>query len=80
MEGTKDVDSIQALGQSLCFKNKNPNNDGKYVLLKINIENLDDNIRFFYDPNSQIGIYTEQTIPNNAIDVGTVVEFITNFQ
>ena len=79
MEGTKDVDSIQALGQSLCFKNKSPNNDGQYALLKIDVRSLEDDIRFFYDPNSQIGIYTEQTIPNNKITIGTVVKFITNF-
>ena len=38
-------------------------------MLGIDIMNLNDNVRFFLDPNSTIGIYTEQQIPPENINV-----------
>lgn len=40
---------------------------GEYVLLTIQTQALPDDVRLYYDPNSRIGIYTEQPIPYNAI-------------
>lgn len=77
MKGDCDNDKIAILGQRLCFVNHNPQNDGNYVLLAINITNLDDNIRFYLDPNSDIGIYTEQVIPKNNISIKDNVQFKT---
>ena len=57
------------LGKELCFTNEDERNDGKYALLTIDLSNLDDNIKFFYDPNSEAGIYTEQAIPRENIHV-----------
>ena len=42
------------LGRMLCATNKNTKNNREYALLIANINNLDDNIRFFYDPNSEL--------------------------
>ena len=67
MKGDCDDNEMIGLGQKLCLYNKNPNNNGSYILLAINIKDIDDNIRFYFDPNSAIGIYTEQLIPNDKI-------------
>lgn len=68
-------DYLEYFGEKLYFSNKDSRNNGKYVLLKIDIQNLDDNIRFYLDPNSEIGIYTEQTIPFNNIYIERYFEF-----
>lgn len=67
MKGDCDDNEMIGLGQKLCLFNRNPNNNGPYVLLAINIKDIDDDIRFYFDPNSAIGIYTEQVIPNDKI-------------
>lgn len=80
IEGNSSDEQMWNLGQQLCIKNNNPNNNGNYNLLIVDIENLDDSIRFFYDPNSEIGIYTEQPIPNDRIQVGKTVRFVKNLR
>lgn len=60
---------LMALGQTLCLANQDKRNNGKYSLLEISLPLSDDSIRFFYDPNSEIGIYTEQEIPKDAISL-----------
>lgn len=67
---------LQALGQELCFKNNNRKNNGLYSLLKININDI--NIKMFYDPNSEMGIYTEENIEPNYIEHINDVRFLTN--
>ena len=62
-----DKNKLIALGQSLCSANQDKRNNGKYSLLAVMLPLKDDSIRFFYDPNSEIGIYTEQKIPKEAI-------------
>lgn len=69
---------MSGMGQSICWANNNPNNNGEYALLSINIKELDDNVRFYYDPNSVIGLYTEQTIPNDKIKFVQTVQFVTS--
>ena len=64
-----NADYTNAFGRALCSRNNDPRNNGSYVLLGIDIVNLNDNIRFFLDPNSTIGIYTEQQIPPENINV-----------
>ena len=76
MEGNSSDEQMWNLGQQLCIKNDNPNNNGTYNLIIVDIENLDDSIRFLYDPNSEIGIYTEQPIPSDRIQVGKTVQFV----
>ena len=71
---------IYDFGQRLALNNTNPNNNGKYVLLEVELEKLDDTIRFFYDPNSDIGVYTEQKIPSYAIKPETMILFHTKLK
>lgn len=75
MRSNCSKNAIINLGNQLCFSNKDERNDGNYTLIMVSLNNLDDNIRFYYDPNSAIGIYTEQPIPpSNLKQLGT-----TNF-
>lgn len=67
ISGTADMRLIVSIGKELCMRNTNPLNDGNYELLSIDVSQLKNDIRFFYDPNSPCGVYTEQTIPANCI-------------
>lgn len=69
MKGNSDLFQMKDLGQQLCLVNTDKRNDGKYVLLKIDLSNISDDIHFYYDSNSSIGIYTEQAIPQTNIKV-----------
>ena len=66
--------TLYGLGQNLCTFNENPNNNGLYSLLKVDLKKIGNDVRLYYDPNSIVGVYTEQRIPKDAID------FVTNFQ
>lgn len=57
------------LGQSLCIVNSDSRNNGEYLLLKVDMNNLDDSIRFYYDCNSPIGVFTKNSIPSNHISI-----------
>lgn len=57
------------LGRLLCAQNNSLLNNGMYALLEVNIKGLDESVRFYSDPNSEIGIYTEQSIPKDRIKV-----------
>jgi len=80
MKGDCSDRYILGLGQSLCSSNDNPNNNGEYALLAINIENIDDDIRFYYDSNSEMGIYTEQPIAKDRIKIMNTVQFVKNIK
>lgn len=69
IKGDSNLFEMTTLGQHLCKINNDYRNNGEYILLKINLSNIDDNIHFYYDSNSSIGIYTEQSIPSNYINV-----------
>ena len=69
MESDKPMNKIHQLGFLLCMHNNSINNNGDYTLLSVDITNLDDSIRFYYDPNSEIGIYTETIIPKEKINI-----------
>ena len=79
---TSDIDNhtAQAFGQTLCIMNKDKQNDGNYVLLKIDLSKVDENVRFYYDPNSGMSIYTEQSIPSFAISVSANAKFPKSFK
>lgn len=74
MEGDSTDKQRLYLGRLLCAANNNPNNNGEYALLVVDIEKIDNNIRFYYDPNSEIGIYTEQPISSDRIKLQEVVQ------
>ena len=77
MKGDCDLFQMKDLGQQLCFVNTDQRNNGKYVLLRIDLSNIGDDVHFYYDPNSKIGIYTEQAISPTSIKVVNEFTFQT---
>ncbi|MBR6517661.1 MAG: hypothetical protein IKT40_12590 [Bacilli bacterium] len=69
MEGDSSDGDRMYLGRLLCSANNDSRNNGEYYLLGVNINNLDSDIRFYYDPNSEIGIYCEQSISSDNIEI-----------
>lgn len=69
MKGDTDLYDMLKLGKMLCNINTDSRNNREYVLLKINLKNIDNNIHFYYDPNAEIGVYTEQTISSDNIEI-----------
>lgn len=70
-----NMEKIIKLGKVLCTYNGNKNNNGLYTLLKINLNNLDNSVRFYMDPNSDIGVYTEQSININNINILNKIKY-----
>lgn len=74
MEGDSTDEQMIYLGRLLCARNASQENNGEYALLAVNLEGLDESIRFYYDPNSEIGVYTEQTIPSDKIELQDIIQ------
>ena len=73
-----DVSEISMLGSRLCHSNNSSENDGNYTLLRISLNDLDDNVRLYFDPNSNIGIFCEQKIEPVAIEIFGNARFLRN--
>lgn len=70
---------VMQLGQELCTNNHNAS-DGNYVLLKIETRPLKGtDVKFYLDPNSNIGIYSEQPIPPEVIGIQLMTTFHKGF-
>lgn len=70
LRGSIDEQNILFIGQQLFQKNNNLGNNGDYVLIKIDLTKVPEDIDFFLDPNYPYGIYTAQNISKDVI-VGT---------
>lgn len=72
-----DIDrhDLIILGQNLAIVNDNPQNNGDYALLNIDITNIPDNIHFYMDPNSEAGVYTNSIIPKENISINRQLYF-----
>ena len=73
--GSTPIQEIQNLGQQLYEANKKPNNDGRYVLLKIDSQQLRNGYSLHYDPNYKYGVFTENGIPAKAISIYFMIKF-----
>ena len=58
-------EKVIGLGSLLCKANSDTRNKGLYSFLKIDVKKLNNHL--YYDPNSEIGIYTEEVIPKEYI-------------
>lgn len=74
----KDETEINLLGKKLCYYNKNPKNNGIYCLLRIDISKINDDVKFYYDSNTKTGIFTEQSIPSDIIQILKYYNFNKN--
>lgn len=63
----EDDTRLTKLGKLLYSYNRKKGNNGDYALLGIDVKSLPENVRLYYDPNCEIGVYTEQPIPVNSV-------------
>lgn len=66
-----------SIGQQLCNANNSPKNNGKYILLSIDLSKVPD-ADFYYDPRLEGGVYSKDTIPSSAISVVMGYDFKKN--
>lgn len=67
MRGSLNKESTKDLGMQLFMNNKSKGNDGKYVLLVIDLSKIPENTPFHFDPNYPYGVYTQSNIRPDAI-------------
>lgn len=75
VKGSVDDEYIKGLAYNLANVNKSKGNDGKYVFIKINVNKIDDNVKFYYDPNYTYGFYTRNNIRPDCIDSVEEIDF-----
>lgn len=72
IRGSLDMSKIIEIGQELSDNNPNEFHNGKYVLIKIDLNRVPDNIKFYIDTNymDDTCIFTKQNIhPDVIIDI-----------
>ena len=74
MSGNMPYPMVMILGKGLCVNNKDPRNDGMYILLSVNTCDVR-GIPFFYDPNAENSFYTKETISPEIIHKEFGVDF-----
>lgn len=55
------------LAVNLYKCDKDPRNTGEYYILDIYLTMVPNDVDFYLDPNSDIGVFTEQSIPYSAV-------------
>ena len=73
IKGDSNKNEIKFLGWSISCSS----NEKDYTLLKIDIKNIGNDVNFYLDPNSQVGIYTEDVIPAECIKIEGNITFPT---
>lgn len=73
-----DKNDLIAFGRELCGVNKNPNNDGKYVLFAIATSKIPRDNECFYDPRYEGGYYFKKPIPAEAIQALGGYDFVND--
>lgn len=68
------------IGKQLCEKNKNYNNNGRYILLRIDTKQIPETCEIYYDPRYQGGYYTKEPIPPTAIKPDFGYDFLKNYE
>ena len=77
LNGNLRLEEIIDFGQVLCEKNRNPNNNGKYVLLAISTTQIPKGTEVFFDPRFENGYYLNVPISPEAINVARGFDFNT---
>lgn len=67
MRGSVDKKEIISIGNALSFINTSKGNDGRYVLLTVDLDKVPNDTPFFYDPNYPNGVYTTVNVRPDVI-------------
>ena len=75
-----DLDDARKLniGKQLFLNNKDINNNGRYILLRIDVQNLPDDCEIYYDPRFQGGYYLKEPVPASAVSPDFGYDFAAN--
>lgn len=77
LKGNIAVNDLYNIGEQLFLANKNRNNDGNYVLLKIDVSKIPEQIEFYYDPHYYEGYYIIEQIPPDCLEPVIGINFKT---
>ena len=80
IKGDSSQQKLLWLGSMLCDAKIGSNDNANYSLLKIDLSKIDDNVRFYLDSNTEIGIYTEDFIEPQAISFVLEKDFLEPFR
>ena len=75
IRGSLDMSKIMEIGRELSEKNPNEFHNGKYVLIKIDINKVPDSVKFYIDTNylDDTCVFTKDNIhPNTIIEINEV--------
>lgn len=75
LTGAASKNEREELGRLLCLANKDPRNNGRYFLLKLDTEKVPTDCRFFFDCNQRNTMWTNDIIPAAAIIEKTLFSF-----
>lgn len=67
VKGTATKEEILNLAVNLYKWDKDPRNTGEYYILDIDLTMVPNDVDFYLDPNSDIGVFTEQPIPYSSV-------------
>lgn len=67
LKGDLDDERKLNIGMQLFQNNKDISNNGRYILLRINMQALPEDYELYYDPRFQGGYYLKEPIPVSAI-------------
>ena len=65
--GSCDKNTIYNVGKQLNHYNNSLGNNGRYILIKLDLNRIPNNVPFYYDVNFKYGVFTNSNIDKNAI-------------
>jgi len=68
LKGNIPSDEVYNIGKSLCMVNNKEQNDGRYVLLSIDLSKVPNDVEFYYDPRYEYGCYAKKKIDAQALN------------
>lgn len=65
--GSAGINKIITIGWALCDKNNSKGNEGKYSIIEVDLNNISNNVTFYYDPNFEYGVYSTDNIHPSSL-------------
>lgn len=78
IKGSVNITDIINLGRQLYAANKNPKNNGDYILLSVDLKNFPLSVPIYYDPRYEGGLYTTEPISAKLLKAVYEYNFKTN--
>lgn len=75
VKGSANEEYIKGLAFDLFKANKSKGNDGKYVIITVDLSRISEDVKFYYEPNYVYGVYTRGNILPNCISNVEEIDF-----